>query len=215
MSRIWSPWGKPDRTGRQRWSGPGCRHFQHLRSAARRRLHRGSGLVLERALRGSDGWLRLGQRPTQAPGAFSTDGWGGGGFVGYNFQTANNLVFGVEGDVTGTGKSGSRGIYSVKNPWDATLRGRAGYAIDHFLIYGTGGLALGGVNVKDGTTTENQTRVGWTIGAGVDAAVTDNIIARMEFRHTDLGSSAYNSLTGTPTVSHSSNDLLVGVGMKF
>lgn len=148
-------------------------------------------------------------------GAFSTDGWGGGGFVGYNFQTANNLVFGVEGDVTGTGKSGSRAGYTVKNPWDATLRGRAGYAIDHFLIYGTGGLALGGVNVNDATSTEKQTRVGWTIGAGVDAAVTDNIIARMEFRHTDFGSAAYNSLTTPTTVSHSSNDLLVGVGMKF
>jgi len=44
--------------------------------------------------------------------------------------------------------------------------------------------------------------------------LTNNITGRVEFRHTNLGSSTYD-LTVPTTVSSSSNAVLVGVGMKF
>lgn len=164
---------------------------------------------------GLQGGYAWGSATVNAAPSVSMDGLTGGVYGGYNFQTGNNLVLGVEGDVSGTGKSGTSGVYTVKNPWDATIRGRVGYAIDHFMVYGTGGLALGGVNVSTGGVTDRQTRVGWVIGAGVEAALTESIVARMEFRHTDLGSATYNAVAGAPTVGTTSNDLLVGVGMKF
>lgn len=128
-----------------------------------------------------------------------SNGWIGGGFLGYNVQTNQHLVVGVEGDVTATSKDG--------NGWDSTLRGRLGYAWDRFMIYGTGGLAVGGL--KDTTTSQSTTKVGWTAGAGLEAALSDKVTGRVEYRHTDLG--AFPS-GGS---SYTSDDVLVGVGFKF
>jgi outer membrane immunogenic protein len=141
------------------------------------------------------------------------NGWTGGVYGGYNFQTGNNLVVGLEGDLSLTGKSGTSGGTTVANPWNSTIRGRLGYAFDRFMVYGTGGLAVGGVNATSGGTTQSTTRVGWTAGAGIEAAVTDTVTARLEFRHTDLGSNAFTN--GAGTVAYTSNDILFGLGMKF
>lgn len=149
------------------------------------------------------------------PGNATINGWTGGVYGGYNFQTTNNLVFGIEGDLSVTSKSGSNGTVTVKNPWDATLRGRAGYAMDRFLPYVTGGLAIGGVSASSGGTSSTSTRVGWVVGAGIEASLTDTITGRIEFRHTDLGSTTYSSVPGSPKVGTTSNDLLVGIGLKF
>jgi outer membrane immunogenic protein len=140
---------------------------------------------------------------------YSSNGWAGGGFVGYNLQTNQHLVVGLEGDVMATGKSGSDGAgTTVKNPWVGTFRGRVGYAWDRFMVYGTGGVAVGGLNAS-GTVSDSTTKVGWTAGAGLEAALTDKVTARVEYRHTDLGrfTSGGDNFT--------SNDILVGVGFKF
>jgi outer membrane immunogenic protein len=129
----------------------------------------------------------------------SDSGWIGGGFLGYNLQTNQNLVVGLEGDIAATSKSG--------NGWDGTFRGRLGYAWDRFMVYGTGGLAVGGL--KDTTTSQSSTKVGWTAGAGIEAAITDKITGRLEYRHTNLGEFPSGGSTYT------SNDILVGVGFKF
>ena len=125
------------------------------------------------------------------------NGWEGGGYIGYNIQTNTHLVVGVEGDLLAAGKT--------DNNWDATLRGRVGYAFNRVLLYGTGGVAFGGL--QNGGASSTNT--GWTAGVGVEAAVTQNVTARVEYRHTDLG--------GLPAGGgdYSSNDLLVGVGFKF
>ena len=129
----------------------------------------------------------------------ASSGWVGGGFVGYNLQTNQNLVVGLEGDVTATSKSG--------NGWNGTFRGRVGYAWDRFMIYGTGGLAVGALS--DTTTVQSTTKVGWTAGVGLEAAITDHVTGRVEYRHTDLGAFPSGSSNYT------SNDVLVGVGFKF
>ena len=125
------------------------------------------------------------------------NGWEGGGYIGYNIQTNTHLVVGVEGDLLAAGKT--------DNNWDATLRGRVGYAFNRVLLYGTGGVAFGGLQ----NAGASSTNTGWTAGVGVEAAVTQNVTARVEYRHTDLG-----NLPGGGG-DYSSNDLLVGVGFKF
>ncbi len=129
----------------------------------------------------------------------TTDGWLGGAFAGYNFQVNPNWVVGLEGDIVGSGKK--------SNSWDATVRGRLGYAYDRYLFYGTGGLAFG--NIKNGGAS--ATKTGWTVGAGIEAAVTSNVTARFEYRYTDLGS----AVVGGSTVAQTANDFTVGVAMKF
>lgn len=148
-------------------------------------------------------------RGSTAAGAFSNNGWVGGPYVGYNLQTNSNLVLGVEGDFLFNGKSGSDGAgTTVSNPWNGTFRGRVGYAFDRFMVYGTAGAAVGRLNATGGIN-ESATKVGWTAGVGVEAKVSEKVTARVEYRHTDLG------VFPTGGGSHTSNDILVGVGFKF
>jgi len=82
-----------------------------------------------------------------------------------------------------------------------SVRARAGYAYDRMLFYGTGGLALGefGSNFQlygiDNTTfapfyaadQRSATRLGWTVGGGVEYAVNPHWVVRGEYRYTDFG----------------------------
>ncbi len=138
-------------------------------------------------------------------GSIGHDGWIGGAYGGYNFQLTPNWVVGLEGDVTATGKKGSSGATTVSNPWNATVRGRLGYSMDRYLLYGTGGVAFGGVKVTGGPT-ESTTQTGWTAGVGIEALLTERVTGRIEARHTDLGTSA---------LSYDSNDIMVGLGLNF
>ncbi len=147
-------------------------------------------------------------------------GWGGstvtnrgilgGGYAGYNFQVNESMVLGVEGDVTATGKTGTSAGTTVTNPWNATLRGRVGYAVGRSMLYGTVGVATGRVNAS-GTISGGSTRVGWTAGIGAETMLMENLTGRVELRHTNLGTAA---LTGG-SISYSSTDLMVGLGMRF
>jgi outer membrane immunogenic protein len=143
-------------------------------------------------------------------GTVSHNGWLGGAYGGYNFQVSPNWVVGVEGDLSFTGKSGSKGDLSVKNPWNSTVRGRVGLSVDRYLIYGTGGVAFGGVEARN-PVKKASTQTGWTAGIGLEAAVTEVITSRIEYRHTDLGT---QKLTAGK-VRYKSDDLMFGVGMKF
>ena len=145
--------------------------------------------------------------------SWDADGVAGGVFAGYNVMPSTNFVLGVEGDLNATGMSGTLGSVKVANPWDATLRARAGFTIDRFLVYGTGGLAVGGVKVSSGGSSDSATRVGWTVGGGVEAAVTNTVTARLEYRYTDLGTDTFSTAPGK--VGFTSNQVLLGVGMKF
>jgi outer membrane immunogenic protein len=154
----------------------------------------------------------------------------GGGQFGYNFQSGR-FVAGFEADIQGlSGRATGTSVTAVPIPvidgsanatltatnsvnWLGTVRGRIGIAAaPNFLIYGTGGLAYGGVNSSTGinqTFSElggaligtslasgnlSETRVGWTVGAGGEWMFTGNWSAKLEYLHYDLGSANY----GTP-----------------
>ena len=105
------------------------------------------------------------------------------------------IVLGFEADfdgnmatksVTGTGiASGTAQI-----PWLGTLRGRVGYAFDRYLLYVTAGGAatqlVSTVNVGAiGSATTSCTAGAWTAGGGLEAAVTENLSARVEYLYLD------------------------------
>ncbi len=140
----------------------------------------------------------------------TASGWLGGAYAGYNFQVDPNWVVGLEGDLTFSNRSAKVNGSTVSNGWDSTVRGRVGYAYDRFLFYGTGGVAFGDVNATK--PSQSSTKVGWTLGAGIEAAVTSNVTTRLEYRHTDLGSTSFK---GPGTVNYTADDLMVGVGFKF
>ncbi|CAN5520689.1 porin family protein [soil metagenome] len=152
------------------------------------------------------------------------DGFTGGGQVGYNHQV-DRWLFGVEADVSYLGLRQSRtttspfpvglGSFnttsSVTTDWLATLRPRVGYAVDRTLFYATGGLALTEMKYNGAivdTTGANEaasltkTVAGWTAGAGVEHAFTNNWSAKVEYLYADFGKQSVTSpvLAGqTPT----------------
>jgi outer membrane immunogenic protein len=170
----------------------------------------------------------------------SPKGWTGGLVGGYNFQQGN-LVFGVEADAALSnfeggfydppgappfvGDPGARGIISLD--WQASLRLRAGYAFDRVLVFATGGLGTAQLSSSytNATSLVEETfddlRHTWTLGAGVEYAITDSIVARLEYRHTSFGDTRYFSTTAFPGFGISAdqepvlNEVKTGVTMKF
>jgi iron complex outermembrane recepter protein len=130
---------------------------------------------------------------------FNTSGFVFGGTLGANYQVGS-WVFGVEADgdwadsngfgtfTTTSTTSLCAGGCLTKNTWLATARGRAGYAFDRFLVYGTGGAAFGNVQAnfsRDPVTT--STEAGWTAGGGVEYALGSGWSAKAEYLFVDLG----------------------------
>ena len=145
-------------------------------------------------------------------GTIANSGWIGGAYAGFNGEIDRNIIIGIEGDGTLTAKRGSDGTTQVENPWDATLRARIGFGSPGLLVYGTGGIAWGQVKATTAGTTETATRTGWTAGGGLEARVTTSATARVEYRYTNLGTSTF---TTSPSIAYHSNDVLLGVGLKF
>ena len=136
---------------------------------------------------------------TGASWKYRTDGVVGGGFAGYNYEK-DSIVVGAEADIEATDMRGSfldaggLGKGTARIDWQGSLRARVGVAaFDRGLIYATSGAALGDIryvytNIPlaiDEPVT--KTRVGWTVGAGFEYALTDNITLRTEYRYTDYG----------------------------
>jgi outer membrane immunogenic protein len=147
----------------------------------------------------------------------SPNGVLGGAHVGYNYQL-NQFVFGLEGSVDGTSITntvtgafpafgGSAITASTNSDIQGSVRGRIGFAWDRALIYATGGVAFGGFNTNyafagntsgihaiDGghsfyaSNSYSNTRVGWTVGGGIDYAISNYWSVFAEYRYTDWGS---------------------------
>jgi outer membrane immunogenic protein len=87
--------------------------------------------------------------------------------------------------------------------------------MNRFMIYGTGGLAVANAEASDATSSEDNTAVGWTAGAGVETDFTNNVFGRIEYRYTDLGSDSYSLDSGDVDADLTSHGVMVGVGVKF
>jgi outer membrane immunogenic protein len=135
----------------------------------------------------------------------------GGGQIGYNWQFGS-LVVGLEADINGTrqvydqpfacdvGGAAVPGCTVFPKDtirWYGTARGRAGFAVDRFLVYVTGGAAwqnLGssgqvqwtGVGAWDLFNT-STTRFGYSVGAGIEAAISGRWSVGAEYLFIDTG----------------------------
>lgn len=132
-----------------------------------------------------------------------------GAVGGYNFQSGN-IVYGVENDFNYNFQN--QGAVDLK--WDASARGRLGYALDHTLFYGTGGMAIAGGEADiTGGGTAKKMLIGWTAGAGVEHAFTDNILLRGEYRYSGFGKKDFGS--GIGSIGANQHKVTFGVGYKF
>jgi outer membrane immunogenic protein len=139
-------------------------------------------------------------------------GFAGGLQGGYNWQSGQ-FVFGAETDINMTGASDTFAAFKFSNPWFGTVRGRAGYALNNILFYGTFGLAYGDIKGELGGTVEDDTHVGWAGGLGMEVGMTPNLSAKVEYLYMDLNNRVY-SITGMAN-GYETNMLRFGINYHF
>ena len=160
----------------------------------------------------------------------NASGFIGGGQIGYNYQFYNNFLLGFEADIQGIAGGNSAGGFAALIPspnfpaqpvlssttaarsidYIGTARARIGWLFTPtILLYGTGGLAYGGVNMSYAigqhciacnwtilpTTAAafSDLRVGWTAGGGVEWMVAPNWSVKAEYLYYDLGNASVSS----------------------
>lgn len=126
---------------------------------------------------------------------------------------------------------------SARQNWDASLRARLGYAVDpSFLVYGTGGVAFQDSEYKANCPATamsfcgvpeseriTKTSVGWTLGAGAEAKLTETLAVRLEYRYAAFGSQNLNFFQSnnggfdaiSAKVDPSAHIISVGVSYQF
>lgn len=160
-------------------------------------------------------------------GSASIPGAVGGFQVGANYQIGA-VVLGFEADFDAAAATRSINIgggfaaNTAQIPWLATLRGRAGLALDRWLLYVTaGGIGTqlrSTVNVTGvGSSSTTFTHSGWTAGGGLEAAITGDLSARLEYLYLDTGNFTVAEVGGPPpfTVSGRLRDSLVRAGLNY
>jgi outer membrane immunogenic protein len=167
-------------------------------------------------IQGGAGWLD-GDFSSTGLGSEKRDFDGGivGGFVGYNWQLNNGFVVGLEGDVDYNFNKEDVGGGDIGTDWAGSVRGRVGYAFDRVMVYGAAGWTFANGFAEGSGIDENETFHGWTVGAGVDVAVTDNLFLRGEYRYNDFGDK--DIISGTPNLNADLDQSVIklGVGIKF
>jgi outer membrane immunogenic protein len=134
-----------------------------------------------------------------------------GGQVGYNFHLSDNLIAGVEGDLNWNDQQGTTtNAATYRINWDGSVRGRLGVDLDGILPYAEAGVAFANSTVTD-TATASATYTGWTVGAGVEFKLADQVSANVEYRYSDYGTQTLNG----DTVRLTDNALRVGVNYHF
>src|SRR6266576_1159398 len=128
-------------------------------------------------------------------GSAEPSGVAGGGQIGYNWHVHPNWVLGIEADIQASGANDTFAAYKFSNPWFGTVRGRAGYAMNNVLFYGTGGLAFGELRGETFGLSESHTNAGWTAGAGAEFGFAPNWSAKIEYLYVELANSTY-TITG-------------------
>ncbi len=181
----------------------------------------------------------------------------GGLQAGYNWQFDNNVVLGAEADIS-FGKIKKNWVESVdgttpsstyytndKIGTHGTVRARLGYAVDRFLPYVTGGIAIADTKNTLGCTDKgtapgsntcrasvnpnrvfedsaSKTRVGYVVGAGLEYAVTDNWTLKGEYLYSNFGKKNvtltdpnFPNADGTRRFKTDLSEVRIGVNYKF
>jgi outer membrane immunogenic protein len=155
----------------------------------------------------------------------NTGGWALGAQAGYNVDMGG-FVLGGEADLQWSSisydeKLGAPGTLKAGVDGFGTVRARAGVAFDRVMPYVTGGVAFGNSTISltdpaNVVTSQTNTHMGWTIGAGLEAAATDNITLKAEYLYVDLGTQSYSTAPGgNIDVTQRFGVIRAGINYKF
>ncbi len=126
----------------------------------------------------------------------NSGGFTGGAQIGWNQQTGQ-FVFGAESDFNFLNieddalfQTKTPGVVETDFDWFATVRGRAGVAVDQTLIYATLGLAIADAEISvsnsGATVSDKETTLGVVVGGGVEHWFTDAMSGKLEYLYADM-----------------------------
>jgi len=163
--------------------------------------------------------------PSSAP--TSVNGGLSNGEIGANWQSGHTVV-GFESDMqwsdqwasslSGCGLGCSLND-RVRVPWFASFRANAGQAFDRLYLYGTGGFSTTGsadtLNPAGSGGVPNFTDLSagslkWTIGAGMQYAIDQDVTAKLEYLHKTPIAGASDSPFDSTTSGSMKNDVVRG-----
>lgn len=161
----------------------------------------------------------------------------GGLHAGYNFAFTYPIILGVEADLNWTGTGSDRANFgpaftsalaSAHLNWVGSVRARIGYGMGRLMPHLTAGVAVVDWEHRlldpaftDPLTVTRDTKIGWTAGVGIDYAVTNSLIAGIEYRYSDFGKVDYPGeiIPGFIIFPHQANlstqDLRFKIAYKF
>ncbi|WP_375616722.1 outer membrane protein [Bartonella sp. AP58NXGY] len=113
--------------------------------------------------------------------------------------------------------------HTFKQKWTGATRVRVGFSAHRVMPYIAGGIAYGQFQdvlstVMTGSEPFNRTSdatkmmIGYTLGGGVDFAMTDNLVLRAEYRYSDFGKKKFKDEI---EVKYKTNDFRAGIAYKF
>jgi len=149
------------------------------------------------------------------PTEFDVNGWFLGVNAGANFTVSEAIVAGIVADIAWADLNGGVDDFSYTVNWLGSLRGRLGFDGGGFLPYLTGGLAAAGATADVGDEDVSETHLGWTVGAGVELAVADNVSIDLLYRYSDYGSSDYVFTDATVPLDLNTHTIQAGVNFRF
>ena len=117
--------------------------------------------------------------------------------------------------------------FTSQAQWFAAVTGRIGYAANDWLFYAKGGgawinvrytedLLIAGGGVTGATQVLTDNRTGFTVGAGIELGLVENLSAKIEYDFYDFGTKNYNFNFITPvSVNSNLHTIIVGLNYRF
>jgi outer membrane immunogenic protein len=147
-----------------------------------------------------------------------------GGTIGYNLQTGEPFVLGLEADLGWSRLSGTVPALScapgceLRASWLATARLRFGYAFDGILPYVTGGFAIRHFQADIAGApfgTDSANNLGWTAGAGIEFVILGPWRAKVEYLYADLNGFSCNIACGGGPISFNVSEHIIRAGLNY
>jgi len=151
------------------------------------------------------------------------DGWLGGLHAGYQMQHGP-VVAGIEVDGLWTNLDGAQlgpgpsGL-SSDIAWLSSARARLGVAYDTLLVYATGGVALGGLDLSvadpSGLRMHSDTLVGYAAGGGIELRLSPNLSGRIEAIHYGFGETEISTPSGSVSADPDVTTIRAGLSYRL
>jgi outer membrane immunogenic protein len=151
----------------------------------------------------------------------SMSGFIAGASAGYNWNVGN-FVVGIETNLSMTSlndqfaQDSNWTCFDVCHnqlDWFGTGKLRFGVPIGNILPFASAGLAWGGIrqDLGDGVAPINKTANGWTIGAGLESAMSEHISMKVELNYIDFS----EQYAGTKVGMKDSDFIMGQIGINY